>query len=476
MKKKKVILWVSVFLTLALIAAVYVRYESKNAKVAYGTALVERGAMAQLVTATGSLNAVVTVQVGSQVSGRIAELRVDFNSPVKEGQIIAQIDPASFQAKVDQARANLSDARAAVNNARANIESVRAEIENARANLQSSKANVERFRVGVEDAKRILNQNKELYEQRLIPQTNRDKAEIDYESALAQLQAAQAQYDSSKAKLNSAHAQLKVAEAQHQAALAKVDQARAALRIADLDLSHTTILSPVDGIVILRDVDVGQTVAASFQAPTLFLIAKDLTKMQVNANVSEADIGKIREGQEATFTVDAYPMTPFKGEVVQVRNSPITIQNVVTYDVVIAVDNPALKLKPGMTANVSIIVDRKEDVLKVPNAALRFQPKNSEKIQILSAQEPGPEVKNRKRNFKESDAPDVSGYQGRRGSVWILSREGKPVLIPVVLGIWDENYTEVISGELNQGERVIVSGNAKEGSRSGSYRRRYGMF
>ncbi len=355
-------------------AAVYGYYFAGQPPLRYQAVRVERGRIAATVNATGTVNAVVTVQVGSQVSGTIQKLFVDFNSPVREDQIIVQIDPAPFETRVSQARATLSGAKAAVQVAQATVENSKAAIETARANVESAKANIEKARVVLVDARRTLDRNKELLSQSLIAQSDLDTAQTAYDSAVSQLKLSQAQHEASLGQLKSATAQARLAEAQYTSALAQVEQAKAALEAAELDLAHTTIRSPVNGIVVSRNVDVGQTVAASLQAPTLFLIAQDLTRMQVDTSVSEADIGRVEEGQKATFTVDAYPNTTFTGKVVQVRNAPITVQNVVTYDAVIEVANSDLKLRPGMTANASFLIAERARALKVPNAALRFQP------------------------------------------------------------------------------------------------------
>ncbi len=372
--RRKLLLRVILLLLVASATAAYIYYNRRQLPPSYLTARVERGRIATTVNATGTLNAVITVQVGSQVSGTIQKLFVDFNSPVKEGEIIAQIDAASFEARVSQARANLASAGAAVQVARANVDNSKATIETSRANIASAKANVDRAKVGLTDARRTLERNQQLIRQALIAQSDLDVAQTAYDSAVSQLKQAESQQDATVGQLKSATAQTRLAEAQHAAALAQVEQAKAALQAAELDLQHTTIRAPVHGIVVSRNVDVGQTVAASLQAPTLFLIAQDLTQMQVDTNVSEADIGRISVGQTASFTVDAYPNTPFSGAVVQVRNAPIIVQNVVTYDAVVQVANPAMRLKPGMTANVSFLIAERREVLKVPNASLRFQP------------------------------------------------------------------------------------------------------
>jgi HlyD family secretion protein len=370
----------------------YLYYEGQQQPPRYLMATVERGAIATTVNATGVVNAVTTVQVGSQVSGTIQKLFVDFNSPVKEGDIIAQIDPALLSTKVAQARANVASALAAVQVAQATTINAKAAVETAQANAESARANIEKSKVTLADARRILERNKEMTRKSLIAQNDLDTAQMTYDGAVAQLKASEAQLEATTGQLKSASAQQRLAAAQELAAAAQVDQTKAALQAAELDLEHTTIRAPVNGIVVSRNVDVGQTVAASLQAPILFLIAQDLTQMQVDTNVSEADIGRVRIGQRVTFTVDAYQNITFTGEVRQVRNAPITVQNVVTYDAVVQVANPDLRLKPGMTANVSFLVAERQDVIKVPTAALRFQPEGVvQDISSQSAQTPAPQ-------------------------------------------------------------------------------------
>jgi HlyD family secretion protein len=379
MRRKLLLILMLMLLMLgASTTAGYIYYSRRQPPPRYLTGRVERGRVAATVNATGTLNAVVTVQVGSQVSGNIKKLFVDYNSAVMENQVIAQIDPGPFEIRVTQARFTLAGAQAAVQVAQAAVGNSKAVVETARANADSAKANVEKSKVALTDATRTLDRAKELLRRSLIARSDFDTAQTTYDSAVPQLQLSQAQYEAAVGQLKSATAQAHLAEAQHAAALAQVGQAKAALQAAELDLEHTTIRSPVNGIVVSRNVDVGQTVAASLQAPTLFLIAQDLTQMQVNTSVSEADIGRLQPDQLATFTIDAYPNTTFTGRVVQVRNAAITVQNVVTYDAVVEVPNPDLKLKPGMTANVTFLIAERRDALKVPNAALRFQPAGAE--------------------------------------------------------------------------------------------------
>jgi len=343
-----------------------------DAKPSYTTAAVERGSITEVVTATGTVNPVTSVQVGSQVSGTIQEILVDFNSPVRKGQVIARIDPRLFEAQVAQARAGLESARAAA----------------------------ERAAVQEADAERTLRRTRELAALGFAPRADEDAAQTAYDAA----------------------------RAQRRSALAQVAQARAALDLAETNLRYTTIRSPVDGIVVSRNVDAGQTVAASFQTPTLFTIARDLTRMQIDANVDESDIARVRPGQTVSFTVDAYPERTFQGTVHQVRTAPQVTQNVVTYDVVIRVRNDDLSLKPGMTANVSIRIREVRDALKVPNAALRFRPQGAS-----------------------------VGSQGRGARVFVPGKNGQPKPVSVTPGISDGAFTQILAGDLRPGDRVIVA-------------------
>ncbi len=362
----------------------------QKTQVKYKTAKIERGTVIQTVTATGTINPVITVQVGSQVSGIIKFLYADFNSVVKAGQVVAQIDPAPFKTVVTQMEANLQSAQG--------------NLARARADLALQKLNFDRAKV--------------LFQQQLNARQDVDNARAAFETSQANVQMAEAQ----------------------------VKQAQAQLETANVNLEYTTIHSPVNGIVISRNVDVGQTVAASFQAPILFLIAKDLTKMQVDTNVSESDVGGITNGKSATFVVDAYPNQVFKGKVVQVRNAPITVQNVVTYDIVIGVDNTDLRLRPGMTANVSFIVERRDDVLKVPNQALRFKPSLAKGGERSGAQA---SLSSGKREGGGKDAKS-------KPNVWLRDPQGEPLPVELKTGITDGSYTEVVEGSLKEGDEVIV--------------------
>jgi HlyD family secretion protein len=351
----------------------YFYAQSRGNAPKYRTARVDRGPLTAAVSASGNLAAVTTVQVGSQVSGQVKELFADFNSIVKRNQVIARIDPAIFEAKVSQARAEVDSAQAAVLNQSAQVERARADVENARAALAEARAQTAKSQVAVAEAARDLERKMELFKRDLISRSERDTAQAARESAAAQIDSSRAKEQALAAGIQSAGAQLRVAEAMLQSARATVKQKQAALQQTQLDLDHTTIRAPVDGVVVARSVDVGQTVAASLQAPVLFTIAQDLTKMQVETSVDEADIGRIKLEDRATFTVDAFPGQNFTGTVRQIRKAATVVQNVVTYIVVIGVDNPGGRLLPGMTANVKMIVAEKANVLKVPNAALRFR-------------------------------------------------------------------------------------------------------
>ncbi|HMA90429.1 MAG TPA: efflux RND transporter periplasmic adaptor subunit [Burkholderiales bacterium] len=335
-----------------------------------------KGDVVRTVVTTGSVNPVVTVQVGSYVSGPVQSLYCDFNTKVKAGQLCAKIDPSNYQVAVDQARANLATAKA--------------QMVKDQASLAYAKINYERDRG--------------LVARGIVSQDTVDSDKSAYEQAIAQV------------KLDEA----------------TIEQRRAALAGAEVNLKYTDIVSPVDGVVVSRNVDVGQTVAASFQTPTLFLIAKDLTKMQVDTNVSESDIGAVKLGDRGIFTVEAYPQKTFEGRVTQVRKAPITVQNVVTYDAVISVDNPDLLLLPGMTANAKIVTEERKDVLRVPEQALRFEPGG------LGA------------------AKGKGGRGSQRGSqLWVL-KDGRPAAVPVTVGLEDGTWAQIAGGKLVEGDAVIT--------------------
>jgi HlyD family secretion protein len=404
---RRAILIISV-LAIGLAIGGYVFFNGeRKAPVRYRTAAVERGPVISLVTATGTINPVVSVQVGTQVSGMIKSLHADFNSVVKAGDIVAVIDPEPLRARRDQAASN----------------------------LEMSKANTARARTDLAQRKRELDRVSSLVAQQFVSQNDVDVAVTNSQAA----------------------------EAQMNVAAAQVKQAEAALNAVELELKYTVIRSPVNGIVVARNVEVGQTIAASFATPNLFLIALDLTKMQVDTNVSESDIGGITEGKEATFTVDAYPGYQFSGTIRQVRLSPINVQNVVTYNVVVNVDNQDLRLKPGMTANVSIVVAQRDAALKVPNAALRFTPPTSG--QVDRAKLGGNPIKEKD---AEPSAGAGRGTQAPSRTVWRQGSTGELEPIHVQMGISDGVATEVLSEGLSEGALVVVGIDRPKGERGGS--------
>ncbi len=413
--KKKVLIVVALLLILG--AGLFLGFRGTGNGQKFKTVRVAPGNIRATVTATGTMNAVITVLVGTQVSGMVKKLHADFNSPVKAGQVIAEIDPATFEAQVD----------------------------NAKANLLQAKAMVEKDKAALADATRIRDRNRELFSKNLIARADLDTSEATHD----------------------------VDEAQLHSDMAQVSQTEATLRLAQTNLRYTKIISPVDGTVVSRNVDVGQTVAASFTTPTLFTIARDLTKMQVDTSVDEADVGKVALGQNVEFSVDAYPDRTFHGAVSQIRIAPITVQNVVTYDVVITVDNEDLKLKPGMTANVSIIVANQKGVLKIPNAALRFRPSDKDLgksgAEQATKEGGGPQGSANAggptgRTGAQQGGPSSAGPAGQRSyAVWILE-QGKPKRVPVVIGISDGMFTEAKGGDLKEGQEVIIDslGTAKK--------------
>ena len=441
--------WLAVAIIAGLAAGGYAGYRTwlmASGTPTYRTSVVERGAVVATVSATGNLNAVITVLVGSQVSGTIKELEADFNTIVRRGQVIARIDPALFEAAVNQARADVEAGRSNVLNQEAQVEQARTNLENARAGHAEAKAQTAKALVGVVDAQRTLTRQTELFRRDLVAAADRDSAQTANDAARAQHESAQAHERALAGAIRTAEAQLRVQEAALQTARNQVRQKEAALAQAQINLDHTTIRSPVDGVVVNRAVDVGQTVAATLQAPTLFTIAQDLTKMQVETSVDEAEIGRILAETPVTFTVDAFSGETFMGQVSQIRKAPQITQNVVTYTVVVTVANPTGKLLPGMTASVRFVTAQKPDVLKVPNAALRFRPPDA-----AASAPPGAVAPER---------PPADKAPGARasvvGRVWVVGPENRPIPIPVTLGITDGTWTEVVGGELRVGQAVLV--------------------
>jgi HlyD family secretion protein len=365
--------------------------KGENAK--YRTAVVERGDIVSVVTASGTLHPLLSVQVGSQVSGTIKEIYAWADSAVTKGQLVARIDPAPFESKVKQAKANLDIAR---------------------AKLSSAQADGTELEVKVKDTQRIYNRFEALFKDGVATEQERDTARANYDIAMAEQEAARARLE---------------------LAMAELEQSKAALESAELDLSHTYIYSPISGLVLSRNVDVGQTVAATFQTPTLFVIARDLSKMEAHLDVNEADIGRVRAGQSATFYVNAYPDLTFEAEVVGIRTSPKVTQNVVTYDVVIGVENKELQLKPGMTANATIVVAERRNVLRLPNAALRFRP---------------PREDNQRGNSPTQE------LKGAQRLVYTLKDKARLNPVVVMTGVSDDKFTEVVQGGLQEGDQLIT--------------------
>ena len=487
---------------LGIAGAAYWYFSGKPAQAGYRLAKLERGSLVAAVSATGTLNPVVSVQVGSQVSGQIKEIFVDYNSVVKQGEVIARIDPESFALRVNQAVADL--------------ESGRATALTQRANLAALQAEVSRSQVALGEAERDLKRNQSLVEKGFISQVALEKSQSAVAIAHEQVKTAQAQRAVGDAQVRNGEALVKQRESQ--------------LAQAKVDLERTTIRAPVDGIVISRSVDAGQTVAASLQAPTLFLIARNLTDMQVEASIDESEIGRVAVGQEATFTVDSFPGRTFSGRITQVRKAALVVQNVVTYVAIISAPNPDLTLLPGMTTNVRIVTAKRDSVVKVPNAALRFRPAGAagdtaqkkgegeggasapgaqaaqalrerltkdlgldagqqakleaiqnetrNKITGISADNPADRKKEmgrlraqsraqiaeilnpEQRTRYEAIVAEQSGRASTRGRVWVLDAAGAPQSVSVRLGITDGTHTELIGDDLKADSSVIIGAGA----------------
>jgi HlyD family secretion protein len=490
-------------------AGAYAWWNGRPTPADFRLAKVERGTIVAAVSATGTVNPVTAVQVGSQVSGQIQELLVDFNSEVKKGDIIARINPDAFQLKVSQAMADVEAANATVLTQRANVTALQAE--------------VSRAKFGLADAERELKRNKGLFEKSFVSEAALDKA--------------QATFDGAREQLNTAQAQLVAGQSQVRNVEALVRQREAQLAQARVDLDKTTIRAPVDGVVVKKSVEPGQTVAASLQAPELFIIARDLREMQVETSIDEAEVGRISVGQEVTFTVDSFPGRMFRGNVSQMRKAALVVQNVVTYTAIIATANPDLRLFPGMTANVRIVVDTRENVLRIPNSALRYRPAGAAPVSTAAADSggaPAPEEDGKaarvegkgrggeamrerlvkelnltaeqqarleaimketrakmkgldgedreerrkqagrlradqrariaeilnpeqRKRYEEMSASRAAGSRQVTSSrIWVPDAQNRPKAVAVRLGMTDGTYTEVVSGDLQEGSQVIV--------------------
>ena len=465
-RKKVAILALGLVIVIATIAFAATRKKTTASQ--YFSATVESGPLRKVVNATGIVQTVVTVQVGSQVSGQVEELYADFNSVVKRGQLLAKLDQRNFQAQVENAQASVAAARA-------RVRSAEAEEKTQIANLQSAKANLEAARVARDNTAILFQRASELNKSGVASRNDYDNAKANADSAVAKYEQAQAAVAQVEAQNNASVAQLEQARAQLQ-------QSEADLSRAKLNLEYCSIYSPVDGVVISRNVDVGQTIAASLQSPTLFTIANDLTRMQVNANIDEADIGNISDQADVRFTVDAYPNDGFRGRISEIRLNPQTVQNVVTYSVILSIENPEMKLKPGMTANITITVDQRSKVLKVPNAALRYTPAGAQREDFRGERLPAltseSETEETPHSGQRAPAPQLAPGQKwdpsqkikfaapkrgvqRPGVVFVLDSQQKPQPRKVLLGITDGSATEVISGEINAGDAVIIGDNTQ---------------
>jgi HlyD family secretion protein len=544
MRKRTLFIVLALSAIAAILAFIYADRNGKRPT--YRLARAERGPIISTVSSTGTLTPVTTVQVGSQVSGQIKKLYADFNSEVHEGLVIARIDPENFEARVRQADAELAVALANVAIQRAAMERAQAELENAYAALAAAKAQTEKARVILIHAKRDLDRKRALHRQAIISKSQIDDADAAHDQAQAQFSAAEAQEQAQASIVISHKAQVKMAQAQIEHSLAQVKQREAALHNCKVDLEHTVIRSPLDGVVIQRTVDIGQTVAASLQAPTLFTIAQDLRKMQVDTNVDEADIGRILVGQRVSFTVDAFPGREFTGQVEQIRKAPHTIQNVVTYTVVVSAENQEGKLLPGMTANVQVVIDERRDVLKVPNAALRFRPLSAEtekvegirsvdggaadsgareqqgerlerfiktlglnedqqsqvraifaeqRERIMSLRSQGAtseDIRTELKRMLEASTRTISAIlnpdqrekfkritasraASSRGRVWVLDKDGTPAPVDLITGISDGSFTEIIRGNLDAENEVIIGASGQTRKTLGSRMRVFGL-
>lgn len=513
--KKIRIIGLLVVVVVAAVLVFYFRDSGEASRQQYKIGKVAKGKILAIVSSTGTVHPLNTVKLGSQISGNIKEIYVDFNSEVKKGQVIARIDSAIFAAQVEQAKAQLLKTETALVEKKMDILAAKAGVQSARASLNSARA--------------TLKQN-ELQYKRLSRLVGRETiAKSEYDASLAKRDTAKGALEVTEAKLESAKAQLQRVIAQEKGVRAQITERKAALRLTEIKLNYCTIISPIDGVVTYRSADVGQTVASTLQAPVLFHIAEDLKKMQVVIDVSEADVGRIKSGQDVEFTVDAYTERKFTAEVNQVRYYATNVQNVVTYKVVANVLNRDLALRPGMTANVTIVVAEEKDALKIPNAALRFRPlgeikkaaeqqqrqstnvrdseqfkKTVEYLKMDSAQvdkyevivkEAGAKLKSQLQGggddqdrrmafrtymttmgrklqeiLREDQAKKLRAYykilaanrkkmrknKGRPGKVYVLDEDGKPKELKLVIGVSSDTETQVISGKLKEGDGIII--------------------
>ena len=413
-------------------------YLHQNSTKQYKTEAAQIGRVQSTVSVTGTCSALLTVQVGSQVSGVVQALHADFNSQVHKGEIVAEIDPLPFQEKVNQAQAAVDSAKATLAAAKATVQKSETDIRTAQATADSQRALVAQAVAGEKGAKITADRQQKLAASSIVSDDQFQSAKAVYDVAVADREAVDALEHVAETTTDEMREARAAAITQVTASEAQVRQAEGALEQAKLDLEHTRIVSPIDGVVISRDVDAGQTVAANFAAPELFQIAQDLSKMQVDADIDESEVSKVMVGMVAQFTVDAMPNRTFEAKIRQVRESPVNVQNVITYDAVMDVPNPELVLLPGMTANIRIPVQVRDNVLRISNSALRYKPVDNTKG--------GPAT------------PPVKGIkQQAQQSVYVLSAAGIPEERKIQVGISDGLYTAVLSGDLHEGDAVIVS-------------------
>jgi HlyD family secretion protein len=457
---------------------------------AYRLGTVDRGPITASVRATGTLNPVTTVLVGSQLSGQVVEILADYNTPVKEGQVVARLYAEQIKSRRDAALADLAQAKADLDTKRAQIDKARSALLRGEAQASDLRAQRERTRAQLEEAQRNLERQTALNTRAVGTQTALEQAGTQVEIQKANLASADAQIASNQAETTGLKADLALAEAGVKSAEAIILQRQAKLRDIEIDLARAEIKSPVDGVVVKRDIELGQTVAASLSAPTLFTIAQDLREIDIYANIDEADVGRLKEGQKVSFTVNAYPNRTFDGSVRMVRLAAQTVQNVVTYTAVIGVRNQDQALLPGMTANLQIITDEREDVLRIPNAALRFRPAMTMAAAEAGADAPdgqpprrGPRDEQAGNDEGRSTTPDGQGPrrrarseqaqltrqdEGTRGRIYRVGPDGNPQPIPVRLGVTDGTYTEILRGDVQEGAAVIIGGPRADAADAGS--------
>jgi HlyD family secretion protein len=420
---------------------------------AYRLGAVDRGPITASVRATGTLNPVTTVLVGSQLSGQVVEILADYNTPVKEGQVVARLYAEQIKSRRDAALADLAQAKADLDTKRAQIDKARSSLQRAEAQADDLQAQRDRTQAQLAEAQRNLDRQRELTTRAVGTQTALEQAGTQVDIQKANLVSAEAQIASNKAEAEGLKADLALAEAGVKSAEAIILQRQAKLKDIEIDLARTAIKSPVDGVVVKRDIELGQTVAASLSAPTLFTIAQDLREIDIYANIDEADVGRLKDGQKVTFTVNAYPNRAFEGSVRMIRLAAQTVQNVVTYTAVIGVRNMDQALLPGMTANLQIVTDEREDVLRIPNAALRFRP-----TVAVASSEPRTVAQNGqhpRRRARSQDA-EMQSDEGTSGRIYRVGPDGNPQAVHVRLGATDGTYTEIVRGDVQEGGAIII--------------------